>query len=440
MRRLFLGLLLALGLPMGAAAYTYNATLAKSVKGEYGGKADSLAQVLIGQFMNTQKGTFWSTPKDKDKSSTYIYWQQAHAMDVLVYAYERHANDTVNKTLASRYKTYMRQWYKNHANNYSGGATGFENPFTDDMCWICLTLLHMTEAMGVEMYATTARRVFDNAIMTRATEDESGLWLPWNTDQGSQPNACTLGPACLIAAKLYEKYGTEKYLEYAEKFYTYMQKHIVKSDGRVEEPPLTYTQGTFAEACRRLYHITKKSIYRRNAQTYIEYVFTSGRCTNGKNILRDEGPSMDQSLFKAVLIPYAVNYVLDDDMSLTSRLKMCKYIQLNANTLWKSLDQDSYPAMFCPCDWTKPFDTSTTASMGAMASGASLMENCARMCQVLTTQPDVPEAIEAPEASGQTEHRGIYSLSGQQLGTDSKQKNRLPAGCYVIDGHKEMVR
>ena len=91
--------------------------------------------------------------------------------------------------------------------------------------------------------------------MKRAVEDDTGLWLPWNTDQGAGPNACTLSPACLIAAKLYQKYGAEQYLEYAEKFYTYMQKKIVKSDGRVEEPPLTYTQGTFGEACRMLSHL-----------------------------------------------------------------------------------------------------------------------------------------------------------------------------------------
>lgn len=423
---------------LSTSTLAYNSTLAKYVKGEYGGKADSLAKVLVDEFMYKTKGTFWSTPKDVDHSSTYIYWQQAHAMDVLVYAYERHANDA-DKTLATRYKSYMKLWYVNHANNYSGGTTGFENPFTDDMCWICLTLLHMTEATGLEVYASTAKKVFDNSIMTRAKEDESGLWLPWNTDAGAGPNACTISPACLIAAKLYNKYGTEKYLEYAEKFYTYMQKNIVKTDGRVEEPPLTYTQGTFGEACRQLYHITNKPIYRTKAQSYIEYAFTSSRCTTGSNILRDEGSSMDQSIFKAVLIPYAVNYVLDEKMLTTSRLKICKYIQQNANTLWASLDKDAYPAMYCPYNWTKPYDASTTASMGAMASGASLMENCARMCISLTT-PEVPDAISAPKKNESKWSKGIYNLAGQRMTEGQNTKEQLPAGIYVIDGRKELVK
>lgn len=437
MRRLLLILLF----PFCGASYSlaYNASLAASVKGDYNEKADSLEQVFIEQFMNKLKGTFWSTPKDVEHSTTYIYWQQAHAMDVLVYAYQRHASDSV-KTLASRYKSYMRLWYNSRANNYSGGATGFENPYTDDMCWICLTLLHMYEATGTEMYATTAHKLFVNTIMKRAVEDNSGLWLPWNTDAGAGPNACTLSPACLIAAKLYEKYEKPQYLEYAEKFYTYMQQHIVKSDGRVEEPPLTYTQGTFGEACRRLYHITGKASYRLKAQQYLEYAFTNGRCTNGKYILRDEGSSMDQSIFKAVLIPYAVNYVLDENMSLTSRLKLSKYIQLNANTLWSSLDKESYPTMFCPFDWTKAYDKSKTASMGAMASGASLLENCARMCNELT-RPDTPDAIESPAKSrGGIIQKGVFTLSGLHMESFGSKKENLPSGIYVINGRKEIVK
>ncbi|WP_242489697.1 hypothetical protein [Bacteroides thetaiotaomicron] len=55
--------------------------------------------------MNKSKGTFWSTPKDMSDESTYIYWQQAHAMDVVIYSYKR-IKDT-NKQLAATYRTYL---------------------------------------------------------------------------------------------------------------------------------------------------------------------------------------------------------------------------------------------------------------------------------------------------------------------------------------------
>ena len=417
-------------------AQAYSSIMANLVKGDYGGKADSLAFVLIEQFMNKSKGTFWSTPKDVKKESTYIYWQQAHAMDVLVYAYERHKGDDTG--LASQYNLYMRSWYRNHANNYSGGSTGFENPYTDDMCWICLTLMHMSEAMGVDTYANTAKTVFNNSIMKRAVEDEKGLWLPWNNSAGAGPNACTVGPACLLAAKLYLKYGDEKYLTYAEKFYTFMQNNICKSDGRVEEPPLTYTQGTFGEACRQLYHITGKAIYKNKAALYINYAFTDGRCTSN-GLLRDEGSSMDQSIFKAVLIPYAVNFCLDEEMTLSYRRNLTTLLQKNANSLWKNLDKDSYPAMFCPYYWGKAYDSSKTASMGAMASGASLMENVTRLCIGLTT-PDEENSIEIPYQPSRNVDTGIYSLDGQLIRRNADDREGLAGGLYIINNKKVILK
>lgn len=412
------------------AIMAYNATLSKLVKTDYEGKADSLTKVFIKEFMNTSKGIFWITPKGANSSNTYIYWQQAHAIDVVIYAYERNLA-AGNKAQANIYKNYVSKWFQNKGNNYSGGSTGFENPYTDDMCWIALTLLRMGEVFDNNNYFTTAKKLFDNAIMARAVEEEKGMWLPWNDSEGSGPNACTLSPACLIAAKLYMKYGTEKYLDYAEKFYTYMTNHITKSDGRVEEPPLTYTQGTFGEACRLLYHITGNFVYKNKAATYINYAFTNGRCTHN-GLLRHEGTSMDQSLFKAVLIPYAVNFCLDEKMTINFRRTIVTALLKNADALWKNLDKEAYPKMYCPYYWGEAYDSSEAASMGAMASGASLLENVARMCKDLTTETGIEIPLMAPDS----QHGNIYSIDGTLLRQGSTDLQGLPTGIYVVNGKK----
>lgn len=58
----------------------------------------------------------------------------------------------------------------------------------------------------------------------------------------------------------------------------------------------------------------------------ISYVTTSDRClTNG--ILRNEGPSMDQSIFKAVLIPYIVNLALDEAANSTLRQNLILFLR-----------------------------------------------------------------------------------------------------------------
>ena len=388
-----------------AAQTTAIKSLYRTIKDTYETKADTMTNAFIESFMIKEKGYF----NDRYKKYAFnAYWTQAHAIDVVVYSYERHKN--INRSLANKYLNYIKLWYKNKANNYAGSAAStsttpntttdyrmFENPFTDDMCWITLTLLHISEATGNSAYAMVARQVFDNYIIKRANEDEEtgGLWLPWNTDEGSGPNACTQSPATLIAAKLYKRYGIAKYLDYAKKLYAYTSKKIVKTDGRVEEPPLTYTQGTFGEACRILYHITDegataKNKYKSFAYTYLNYAFTSGRCTNGQNILRHEGTDGNQSIFKAVLIPYAVNFILDEEMSVANRTNLSKLLLKNTSTMWKNLDISRYPIVFVNYIWTSPYTgTDEDASMGAACSGASLIENSARLCRAITDRYDL---------------------------------------------------
>ena len=406
-------LILLISLGMGIYAQTSGINqLYRLVKDTYETKADSMTNAFIESFMIKDKGYFNVSYK---RYANNAYWTQAHAIDVVVYNYERHKG--IDGELANRYLTYIKRWYKNKANNYSGapaatsttpnttsGYKMFENPYTDDMCWITLTLLHIGEATGTAAYSTIARQVFDNYIIKRAKEDEEtgGLWLPWSTHSGKDgPNACTQSPATLIAAKLYQKYGTEKYLEYAKKLYKYTAKNIVKSDGRVEEPPLTYTQGTFGEACRILYHITDenssiKNKYKTLAYTYINYAFTSDRCTSGGNILRSEGSSGDQSIFKAVLIPYAVNYVLDESMTASNRKTIFNYILTNTKMMWNNLNLDRYPIVFCNYDWRYPYTgADNDASMGAMCSGTSLMENTARMCRAIVDRYELGSMLTA---------------------------------------------
>lgn len=348
---------------------------------DWSATADSCTYVLIEQFMNKEKGTFWKSPKDVSGGSYNIYWQQAHAMDVVIYSYERIKDK--NPELAATYKNYFKLWFDNKANNYhhnDSDETGFLNPFTDDMCWICLTLIHLSEATGDAVYINMAKNIYDTHIITRAWTDAKGTGLPWKSDDKSR-NACTNSPGCLIAAKLYRKFGGENYLEDAKLLYKYIVGSLLKSDGRVEEPPLTYTQGTFGEACRQLYHITREREYMRRAELVINYTMTSDRCLQNW-ILRDEGTNMDGSIFKAVFVPYAVNLALDDDASDFVKKRIKTFLLDNAEALWKNMDRREYPAMYCNYYWGSMFPSGEVASMGAQASGSSLMEGVARMMVV----------------------------------------------------------
>ena len=200
-----------------------------------------------------------------------------------------------------------------------------------------------------------------------------------NNSNGLSRNICTNAPGALMAAKLYKKYNEDKYLSDAKILhkFAYDNNYLTLGDGRIEEPPLTYTQGTYGEASRQLYHITNEKYYLTCAEKVISYVTTSDRClTNG--ILRNEGQSMDQSIFKAVLIPYIVNLALDEAANSTLRQNLILFLRKNAETLSANLTRGTYPEMYCNYYWGSIF-TGNIASMGAQASGASLLEGVLRL-------------------------------------------------------------
>lgn len=211
---------------------------------------------------------------------------------------------------------------------------------------------------------------------------------------------------------------------------------------------MTYTQGTFGEACRILYHVTDEAAsvrnnYRTLAYKYINYAFTSTRCTSGNNILRHEGTSGDQSIFKAVLIPYAVNYVLDTDMPTTNRKTIADLVQKNTKTLCANLIWDRYPIVFCNFDWTKPWTgEDKDASMGAMCSGASLLENTARMQKaIIQNYQDYQDAIqEVPATEEPKDIYAVYTLDGRMVRAPWQGARDLPRGIYVINGKKVLIK
>lgn len=358
--------------------------------------ADSCNSVLIDQFMNKEKGTFYACAHDAMPDRTkFLYWQQAHLMDVLVYAYERVKDDDPQK--AATYENHFKLWVANHANNWydwqgHGDTTGFLNEFIDDMAWITCTLIHMSEATGDDSYFNLAQAIYDTHIITQAREDGKGRALPWkSTDPTDQDTryVCTNAPACLAACKLYMKLKTHKYLEDARSLYSFITTNLLKSDGRLEEPPLTYTQGTFAEAARLLYHITDEADYMKKAQLAINYTILNDRCLDpDRKLLRHEGTNDDQAIFKAVFIPYAVNLVLDEEAGFTTRKEVKAFLLHNAETLWFGhTDRNTWPDTYCGFYWGETYsvaqDANRTAYACAQGSGASLLENVARMCREL---------------------------------------------------------
>jgi len=325
--------------------------------------ADSCTYVLIESFMNKSQGTFYGTPNDIKGTTWNMYWQQHPSIDVILASYQR-IKDT-NPTLAEQYLTYFTRWYENDANNYNNSYDnvedygGFYNDWTDDMDVICLSLINMSDVLGDDKYADTARKVFVNYIWPRATTRSDGTALPWTSHEVDVDNRNSTANICagLLAVKLYERYKVKWFLTVADMLYSFNVSKM-PDDERAEEPPLSYTQGYLAETCRLLYHITGDTKYRDMATRLLRYTFTSTRCVEpNTRALRHEGTDDNQSIFKAVLIPYTVNYVLDDTMPEADRTFLHDMLIHNARVLSRNLNRRYYPQMYINYFWGEPFTT-----------------------------------------------------------------------------------
>ena len=119
------------------------------------------------------------------------------------------------------------------------------------------------------------------------------------------------------------------------------------------------------------------------AEYVMKQTLEAGWCTKN-GLLRNEGTSSDQSVFKAIFVPYAVNFVLDSAVGRSIRTTAKEFLLYNAETLWKSnLDRNKWPKMYCSFWWGETWSDANEeqykGSTGAHTSGCSLIENVARM-------------------------------------------------------------
>lgn len=347
--------------------------------------ADSAVNVLVDRFMDKNTGTFWTISDNVDPElSTYNYWPQAHAMDVIVDAYLRIKDSDPER--AGQYEKYMASWHKNRANNYNG--PDYYNAYTDDMEWIVLTLLRMYEATGVQEYFDFARDTYDKWIITRWTDDENGGGIRWSLDAGNSKNACSNGPAAICAMRLYGFTSEQKYMDDAVKIYGWLSENLYNpstgmvadnmAGGKVNGGALSYNQGTFMGAAHLLYKATKDSWYLAEAMKAARHQMDS-RSTDGIMNAEADKANSDNALFKGIFIRYATLMVNDTVFDFRFREELKRYISQNAITCWSDgIDKSEGSDMFFNYDWRSPY-TGENGYLNPQVSATTLIEAMTRL-------------------------------------------------------------
>lgn len=374
--RFFLTLLLAAGMWLSANAQK-DATYWNKM-------ADGMSQALIDKFWGANfegyaDRYYFNYGSNLSNMTTNHYWPQAHAMDVLVDAYMR--------TGEKRYKELFPLWWNGAPRyNFAGKMNpkdAWWNVFVDDMEWIVLAQIRMWESTGNKMYINKARQMYDDWIWPTWGPENEFPWyggITWKTDVEKSKNACSNGPAALIAARLYRFFdqakfkggkAKEAYLNEAIKIYTWEKNFLfdrktgavydnINRKGEIQKNWIfTYNIGTFLGAAHELFLITGDKQYLDDAVLAASYV-TDHMTQNG--VLSD-APSGDGGLFHGIFFRYFVKLINEEALDINTRKKFHDYLTslatimaeqgINHNTMlyagrWRNAPADDEPVGLTP--------------------------------------------------------------------------------------------
>lgn len=330
--------------------------------------ANASSRALITQFWN-KSGNYFNT--DNSGNVFFQYWPNAHALDVMIDTYER-TGDTA-------YRYYMDQWFQG-VRKYNGNS--WNNEFYDDMEWIALAQLRAYKATGNSKYKDAALEIWE--YIKEGWNENAGGGIAWRRSQSWSKNACSNGPAAILAARLYKEFGEEENRQWAVKIYEWLKSTLVNPingavwdnvDSRTgfikKDWVFTYNQGTFIGAAIELYQLFNEQSYLDDAILATNYTISS---LVENSILKNEGRG-DGGLFKGIFVRYFSLLVQEKRLDVSMQRRYLQFIEFNAETLWRQ--GTTQPAVLFSPNWRKMPGAST--GLTEQLSGCMLIEAVAHL-------------------------------------------------------------
>lgn len=333
--------------------------------------ADSMQEATYNTFLSTE-GTF---KQDNSGNNNFNYWWNAHMLDVLVDGYVR--------TNSEHYQPKMKALLRGIKVN-NGGK--YQNVFNDDMEWLGIACLRAYEATNDPEYLTVAKELWNE--VKKGWSDVFGGGIIWRTDTPYGKNACSNGPAAILALRLYQIEKNPEDLEWAKKIYEWERETLVDPvTGLVwdnisregsetvinKDWVFTYNLGTYIGAAIELYRVINDKMYLNDAVKTANSTMTSPKVTS-EGLLKSEGQG-DGGLFKGILVRYFTQLIQQPDLSENERKNFTRFLKFNAETFFEN--GISRPSMMSSPDWReKP---GSTTDLSTQLSGVMLMEAAAKL-------------------------------------------------------------
>ncbi len=287
--------------------------------------ADSAQQALTTQYWSAEEKYY---KHNNENNSAFDYWWNAHALDVLVDGYIR----TKDAAYKQRMDDLLTGMHKKNGDKW-------ENNFYDDMEWLAMACIRAYEATKDKKYKELAQTLWD-MIKTGWTNMHGG-GVMWAKDHPNSKNACSNGPAIIIAARLYRLNKNKEDLGWAKKIYQWQKANLIDStrgvvwDGvgnKKESATYTYNQGTWVGSGIELYTITRDAQYLSDAVRTASYVVTDRNRFSPNGILKGEN-SGDGGLFKGIFIRYLTQLIRDGKLKPDTRSLYTSYLKTNGESV-----------------------------------------------------------------------------------------------------------
>lgn len=353
--------------------------------------AEGMSRSLIKHFWGAnfeghEDRYYFNYGSDMSNMTTNHYWPQAHAMDVVVDAYNRSSDQF--------YLDYYPLWWEGAPKyNFSGrDEDAWWNVFVDDMEWIVLAQIRMYESTDDEKYISKAQQMYNDWIWTNWGPEDEAPWyggITWKTDVEKTKNACSNGPGAIVAAKIYRLYDQLKnpgdkpkqaYLDEAVEIYSWLRDNLydpvegkvydnMDGNGGINKAIYTYNQGTFIGAAHELYKITGEKQYLDDAIKASNYVIDHMSTNNG---VLANSTSGDGGLFNGIFFRYFVQLVNEPDLDSATHEKFHNYITKSATVMAENgVNQNT---MLYGGDWWNAPAENDPVALTPMLSGCMLAE------------------------------------------------------------------
>ena len=317
--------------------------------------ADRLDEALVcnfwgASFKATPDRFFFNKMSRQADMETGDYWPQAHAIDVITDAYVRTGN--------KRYYQMYDLWWQGMPRFNPGARQGqrlgdlWWNAYVDDMEWHCLALIRIYEATGEVRYLNKARQIYADWIWTQWSPENEAPWhggITWKTDVRRSKNACSNGPAAIIAARLAQMSEADpsfdknkpalEYLDEAQKIYQWERQYLwnpengaiydnMNGDGNLGRFSLSYNQGTFIGAAVELYKLTGQATLLDDAILTARY--TTGPMSRRSGGVLPDATGGDGGLFHGIFYRYLANLIVLPDLDGNVRRELTEYLRHSA--------------------------------------------------------------------------------------------------------------